>query len=254
MNQRDCLLFFKCIIDVGAEVVRDLINDKIQKKYRTNFCIDFLKHIKHHMYHQLAKKNQLCCECPNVGCSIRPSGNLNKTIFAKLFACIKPVRCLFGPTRRNGTSIVKCICEYTEKNISITELDLTALNSLCMNSPLSPLLTPSEKTQLDVIIDLRNKVCHSVNSKMYPEPELNSMWTDFSDALSLLSPVNSKYIKMLTQSTRQTVLNEEDIQRLLPDVQQVLMVRLYIYSCLSNNRCDLSSSSIFITAYFVNCT
>ncbi|CAG2188356.1 unnamed protein product [Mytilus edulis] len=42
------------------------------------------------MYHQLAKQNRLCCECPAVGCSIRPTGNLNKKVFEKLLLLLNP--------------------------------------------------------------------------------------------------------------------------------------------------------------------
>ncbi|CAG2246465.1 JADE3 [Mytilus edulis] len=122
----------------------------------------------------------------------------------------------------NGTSIVQCICEFTEKTISIEDLDLTDLNSLCLNSPLSTLFTQSEKIQLDVLIGMRNQVCHAVNSKIYLEPKLNSMWNTFSDALCLLVPDHAKYIKRLIKATRQTVLNDKDIQELLSNVEQVL--------------------------------
>ncbi|CAC5384013.1 unnamed protein product [Mytilus coruscus] len=217
MGQRDFALLFLCITDLGAEIVRDLTNDKIGKHF--SFA-DYLKTAKHHMLHQWDKKKRMCCACPKPGCSIKKTVNLSKNIFEKLFVYVKGV-CNNGYIRKNGTLVQICVCEYNVRNVSITELDLTELNSLLLNSPLSSLLTPSENNKLSSLINVRNKVCHAIGSNIFSELDLTLLWTELFEALCKLSTIQSKYLKMMIEDKKQKDLSETEMTELLLKVDKI---------------------------------
>lgn len=218
MGQRDFALLFLCITDLGAEIVRDLTIDKIGKHFSFT---DYLKRVKHHMFHQWDKKKRMCCACPLPGCSIRKTGNLSKNIFEKFFVHVKGV-CHNGYTRKNGPTPVQiCVCEYNVRIASITDLDLTELNSLLLNSPLSSLLTLSENNKLSALIDVRNRVCHALGSNTFSEFELTSLWTELFESLCKLSTIQSKYLKMMIEDKKKTDLNETEMTELLLKVDKI---------------------------------
>lgn len=223
MGQRDFALLFLCITDLGAEIVRDLTIDKIGKHFSFT---DYLATVKHHMYHQWDKKKRICCECPKPGCAIKKTVQLSKNIFEKLFVYVKGV-CHNGYTRKNGTALVQiCVCEYNVRNVSITDLDLTELNSVLLNSPLSSFLTPCENIKLSALMNIRNKVCHSIGSNTFSELELTSLWTELFEALCKLSTIQSKYLKMMIEDKKQKDLSETELTELLLKVDKIEKVML----------------------------
>ncbi|CAC5384020.1 unnamed protein product [Mytilus coruscus] len=222
MTDIDFLLLFECILNFAAEIVRDLATEKILKLHQTRLFMDFLKKAKHHLYHQWDKKNRTCCNCPITGRLIWKTGNLNTKIFEKLFAYVKTHACSNRPRTRNGAPNIEiCICKYEEGNISMEDLDLCAIKSLCQYSPLSSLLTASEENQLDILINIRNKVCHAVKSNIFSEPELDLMRTEVSDALCNLSDIDKKYMKMIIKDKRQKSLKDPSIQELRLKIDQI---------------------------------
>lgn len=246
MTQTDFLLLFQCIIDFGAELVRDLVTGKILKKYQKRLLKDFLKIAKHHMYHQMAANGSICCRCPSMGPNIRKTGYFSSNIFEKFFAYFEGQTCSSKIKRRNGEAGIDiCICKYSGNDIDFENLDLSDLKSLCLNSSSPSFLTSQEENQLDVLINIRNKVCHAINSNMFSKPELNIMWTDVSKALCCFSSIDQKYLTMMIKDKRQKALNETIIQELLLKVnnmQKDAQVRIDQTNTLTNVVRDMKTS------------
>lgn len=228
--QKDFLLLFQCIIDFGAEVLRDFTEEKIKIKYKTDNFTTFLENTKHYFYHQWDKKKVLCCECPAHGCNIRKTGKMDKKIYDKLYLYNSSMKLQRGHEKKSGSSVIQtCICRYTAKQILIKALDLSDLNALLigLRALNTPMICHSEAVLINKIMNVRGTVCHAVTTTTFSEPELNNLWAGFTNALYSLcpgDPRNVKWLKKTIEKTKKTILSDEDVQELMgkTDMQEMM--------------------------------
>lgn len=236
--QKDFLLLFQCIIDFGAEVLRDFTEEKIKIKYNTDDFTTFLENTKHYFYHQWDKKKVACCECPAYGCSIPKTGKMDKKIYDKLYLYNSLMKLQRGHEKKSGSSVIQtCICRYTAKQILINALDLSDLNALLigLRSINTPMICNPEAVLINEIMNVRGTVCHAVTTTTFSEPELISLWAKFTNALYNLcpgGPKNVKWLKKTIETTKKTILSDEDVKELMGKTDMQEMVRLFFFVCL----------------------
>lgn len=217
--QQDFLLLFKCIVDIGAEVLRDFTNVKMKSTYQTDNFELFLGKTKHCLFHQLIKQKPICCECPSIGCSIKKTGHMNQKIFDKFYMYDKTVRCVHRHHGANGKTFSQtCICRFVEQTLVLNDLDLSDLN--CLLRCLS-LMSPSEEKLLKELMDIRGNICHAVDTKTFSQPKLTNLWTTFMNAVCNLYPSDPKFLKMSVDLTKLSVLSDEKVLDQMEKVQQV---------------------------------
>lgn len=251
--QKDFLLLFQCIIDVGAEVLRDFTEEKIKTNYNTDDFGIFLGKTKHHFYHQSDKKKLPCCECPSHGCSIPTTGKMDKKIFDKLYPFNSSMKWPKGHIKRNdGCIIQNCICRLNANISLIEDLDLSDLNALLKGLPAmkTPMISPIEAQLISDMMTVRGKVCHAVSTTTFSEPDLINLWGQFTNALYNLYPGQPKHVKWLKKSietSKKTILSDEEIKELmstkdmLPTMKDVAVD---IKTFIKNNASELKNCVI----------
>lgn len=228
------LLLFKCIIDTGAEVLRDFTANKIKTKFGSEEFSFALEKTKHYFYHQRDKKNVPCCECPSHGCNIKTIGKTDKSIYEKWYIYKSSINLPLGHVIRNGSKIVQnCICLYTADAIMLNDLDLSELNVFLngLHAIDSHTIYNSESIFIQEIMTVCGKICHAVNSKTFTEVELTNLWDTFTNALCNLYPGDLNHVKWLKKSidvSRKNSLSQKEVQDILKKIGLQSMVRLFI--------------------------
>ncbi|CAC5358827.1 unnamed protein product [Mytilus coruscus] len=218
--QQDFLLLFQCIIDFGADVLRDCTKMKMKTIYQTDNFKIFLGKTKHHLFHQLPKQNPICCACPITGCSIRKTGHVDRRIFDKFYFNDKTLPIPPGHHAANGKKVPQiCICRFVENNKVLDDLDLSDLNCLLRNLSI---MTSIEENLLKELMEVRGKVCHTVTTKTFSQHELTNLWTTFMNSVCTLCPSDPKYLKKAIDLTKSSVLSDDKILELIEKVQQVI--------------------------------
>lgn len=236
--QRDFLLLFQCIVDFGAEVLRDFTEEKIKIKYKTDDFRILLENTRHYFYHQWDKTKLPCCQCPVHGFNIPKTGRMDKTIYNKLYSFNSSEKCPKGHVIKKDSIIVQnCICRLTAGNIMINELDLSDLNALLTGSRAinTPMICQSEALLINEIMVVRGTVCHAVTTTTFSESELNDLWVKFTNALYSLCPgdkKNVKWLKKTIETTKKTILSEKEVQELMGKIDMQERVRFFVCVCL----------------------
>lgn len=218
MNQKDFLLLLQCILDIGAEVLRDFTEEKIKQEYQTVDLRIVLETIKHNFYHQWNTKKVLCCECPAHGYSFKKSWTIDNATFDKYYNYNNSLTFPNGHVKKNGSAIMQnCICPYTARAITINEFDLTALNAFLrgLDAVNVPIMSPPESEWIKEIMLIRNEVFHAVNTDTFSEPELNTLWATFTNAVYKLYPGDPKWIKKCIEATKKNILSQKEVQDLM---------------------------------------
>lgn len=171
------LRIFKCLVDTGADVLRNALETKVLKNKSISFK-DFLHNNKHQFYHQFEKKrSNSCCSKTSHGCSF--TGNMDKKIFYKVFT----KTALFNTTR--------CLDRFEIKpDISVDDLDLSDLNFFLWSSNM---LTPQKMQSLQSIMSVRSAICHPSSLHSYSESQLENFWLSLeNDVLLFAEPCRYK--------------------------------------------------------------
>ncbi|VDI61250.1 Hypothetical predicted protein [Mytilus galloprovincialis] len=161
------LRIFKCLIDTGSLVLRNIIGIKLLNNYSISF-VQYLENNKHQFYHQFEKRiSRKCCLGSPHGCVF--NGTMDKHIFYKMY------------TKRTAQNTRNCLDRFEiNASISLDMLDLSDLYFLLWNSRL--LSTPDENS-LKKIMFIRSEICHPPSSRSYSIVELKRYWSDLESAV-----------------------------------------------------------------------
>lgn len=115
----------------------------------------------------------------------------------------------------------RCICQYTERTISINDIDICDIKVLL--SYLN-LISPAEESLLEELMSVRGKVCHAVNTETFSEPELSTLWSSFTGVLNKICQNDRKYLRMLQkaiEATKRILLSDVEVNELLEQIDTV---------------------------------
>lgn len=179
------LRIFKCLVDTGADVLRNAVENKLL--LNNTICFEqYLDSNKHNFYHQFEKhRSRPCCSGNPHSCSV--NGIMDKKIFHKMYkqtAQIDKHQCLDRFDIRPG--------------ITVEDLDLSDLNFFLWNSRT---LSTQEKNSLKAIMSTRSAICHQPSSQVYSINELKTIWISLENDM-LVFAVPFRYKKIVQREIR----------------------------------------------------
>lgn len=203
MSTAEHLKMFECLIDTGADVLRNLSEIRLLDNQKKSL-VKFLEDERHYFYHQYQQKT-LCCECSPHGCTIISTGKMESHIFNKVYY-YDAKRRIKGHFVKNGMhDPQKCIHAFNPRSIQMDDLDLSALNYFLWTKGA---LSSQETTALQIIMDIRRRVCHPPSTTSIGLPEINDMWAMLENAILDLSQperyknMTKKYIESLRENQK----------------------------------------------------
>ncbi|CAC5423126.1 unnamed protein product [Mytilus coruscus] len=233
MSTEDHLKMFHCLVDTGADVLRNLAEICLLDNKKKSFY-QFLEDEKHYFYHQFEQKI-LCCECPPHGCTVS-RGKIEAHVFNKVYE-FKKERINKSHTVKNGMTNQKCLHAIHTRNVILDDLDLSDLNYFLWTKGK---LIPQETAAIKIIMDTRNRICHPSSTTGIGLYELNNMWTELENAiLDLSQPERYKnMVKMCIESHRER--QERETGKILHGMNQI---KETVKDELTKTRTDLTDES-----------
>lgn len=204
-TESEHLQIFKCLVETGADVLRNVVETKLLNKNSVSFH-QYLDSNKHQFYHQFQKnRNEKCCLETSHGCGVK--GNMDKKIFNKVYK----------QTAQNNTST--CLDRYEiQHDISVDDLDLSDLNFFLWNSGS---LLRQEQVSLQEIMSIRSDICHPSTLYKHSLDELKQFWVSLEDAILLFAEPNryKKSIRREMSSLRNQKFSTQEIAKLIIEMR-----------------------------------
>lgn len=226
-EQRELMKLFKCVIDVGNEVLSAYFDLKVLSlpKYGGNFT-QFLEDEKHFLYHQWEQKRTMCCACKTVGCSITRIKKMKTWIFEKLYEA-NGIENPAHVIKRGGCIQQLCLHKFVTRKIAAHELDITVLNFF-LQVFAHTRMSAAEKLSLQTVCQCRDSICHSWSPKCFSMAELNKKWKDLETHLVNLSEIRyQRIVRNRIQDFRKIEIDREEIAELTNHINYLREVSRY---------------------------
>lgn len=211
------LRLFKCLVDTGADVLRDTV----ERKMLTNTSFEqYLNQNKHKFYHQFEKRRyKPCCSGNRHNCLV--DGKMDKKIFFKMY------------NKMAELDIQYCLDRFVvNTDISVDKLDLSDLNFFLWNSAT---LSTQEEQSLQSIMSTRSTICHSSSSRKYSLKELDNFWISLkNDLLLFAEPYRyKKSIEREITTLRNCSLGKTESKKIIDEMKTLFHeLKLVSYHCL----------------------
>lgn len=218
----ELLLLFKCVVDIGTDVLAAFAKVKLLPPFHGNFKL-FLDDKRHEIFHMWQSKKLSCCECPPAGYNLKRKSHIHDWIFQKIYddSGLEERR---HKIRKSGKDVQVCLHKYVSRNIAINELDLSVISFLLRNLAV---LSQNETTSLDTITKTRNDICHSYSMTGIPLISLNTAWIALENAIvDLADPSYQEMTRKQIKYLRKVDLEKEEITELLKDVNKINIVSI----------------------------
>lgn len=211
------LRIFKCLVDTGADVLRNAVENKLL--LNNTICFEqYLDSNKHNFYHQFEQhRSRPCCSGNPHSCSA--NGIMDKKIFNKMYkqtAQIDKHQCFDRFDIRPG--------------ITVEDLDLSDLNFFLWNIKT---LSTQEKISLKAIMSTRSAICHPPSSQVYSINELKTIWISLeNDMLVFTVPFRyKKIVKREIRTLRDNKLSTTVSAHIMNEIQTAFQVK-YVNICI----------------------
>lgn len=220
MQTEEHLKMFQCLVDTGADVLRNLAEIRLLDNNQKNFS-QFLEEERHFFYHQYEPKI-VCCACPLHGCQINLIWKMESHIFQKVYD-FDAKRSKRSHTVRNGMHTTqKCLHAINTRNIILDDLDLSDLNYF--------LWTKGHETcAIRIIMNTRSEICHTPSTSCIEIQKINSIWATLENAiLDLAQPERYKsMVRMCIKNLR--ARQKTEIEKILHGVNQIKVINMLVY-------------------------
>ncbi|CAC5384308.1 unnamed protein product [Mytilus coruscus] len=214
---QELLLLLKCVVQTGNEVFSAFAIRKL--RYKESFQ-QFLHDNKHEIFHLWQSKKLSCCACPAAGCNLKRMSLMSNLVFKQMYDDIglqddrEHIVCISGNVEQ------ECLHKYIIRDISIHDLDLSAISFLLRNFTR---LSPNEIDALDTITNYRNQICQTFAMNDFTKEFLSKAWTDLESALVYLTDFTCKrhIMKQIQYLRTYSLEKEEEIKELLKNIVEV---------------------------------
>lgn len=208
MPTEEYLRFFRFLIDIAAEIFRNLAEHSLLENNKISF-IQFLEKEKHYFFHEHGQE-KLCCQCKD-GLSIIPRRKIEHKLFTKVYSFDRKKSIKNHKVTKNGKITQRCIHGmYANKEVTLDNLDLSALSYFLLTKGN---LSSEETSAIRIVMEARSIICHSPSTSSIGSNDLSNMWKQLEVAILKLS--KPKRYKNMVQMNINNFREKQDKVNLL---------------------------------------
>lgn len=220
--EKQFLRLFMFSHKISLPVVRTYFVSSVLGNNYNNDIITFLEHHKHELFHLVG--DYQCCQCTKLP-SLQPrcsTFRLRNDQFRKLYDVDNSISGHF--TKGSGGRIFQqCLCCITaKKDTNPKTYDLSLLISLINNCVK---LSDNNMLWLDIIRNLRNKLCHVHDINDFTNSELQTWWGNLECSVVNLAgevhalPAYKESIELLVDTFKYADYSRDTITPLIEEVK-----------------------------------